>query len=206
MTSKPIAFGLLVFIMCGTVRAHFKAPIKDLTIRHQQHPIPHQQHPIPSTSGVINPHRQAPRLTSTSLESFKSVNLGSSSHSLMDSHRSISTPMLNNELSSAILHEVESTHSRAAASLNIERFNIEQTQQRSSLLQRLRPNPERINTYVKYLKNTAIGAAGIGGVIIISDFVSNRNGGEHIAYDTNSSTTTSTTANPEHYNPIGNDD
>lgn len=61
-----------------------------------------------------------------------------------------------------------------------------------------------MNTYLRYLKNGAIGGGGIGGVIKIADFLSNKNGGEHIASPPNTSTT-STTPNPEHYNPIGPD-
>lgn len=85
-------------------------------------------------------------------------------------------------------------------------MHLEQPQPRNNFIQRLRPNPQNMNTYLKYLKNGAIGAAGIGGVITIADFLSNKNGGEHIiALPITSTTTTSTTPNPEYYNPIGPD-
>lgn len=204
LLKQRIVFGLFVLIVYKTVFvcAQIKTPVK------VSHPISPHQAPIPSTSNVMQPNRRPPSMITSSLESFKSINLESytSSHSSTAVHRSMSTPSLTNERTPAILPELDATHNRAASVLNMGRMHLEQPQPRNNFIQRLRPNPQNMNTYLKYLKNGAIGAAGIGGVITIADFLSNKNGGEHIiVLPITSTTTTSTTQNPEYYNPIGPD-
>lgn len=88
-------------------------------------------------------------------------------------------------------------HRQAASTLNLHahRQNI-----RQNMLHRLVPNSERIRTISKYVKNTAIGAAGTGGVILTANQFSSV--GENIVNDSASSSST-TTIVPEIYNPIG---
>lgn len=135
LLNHRIVFGLFVLIVVNKffVEAAFKVPrIKEI-------PVPHQPQSIASTSAIIQPNRQSPSFLSTSRESFHSIGLDSSASS--HSHNNANSP--------AILQETEALHNQAASVLNIaSRFNLENPA-RNTYMQRLRPSPEKINTYVK---------------------------------------------------------
>lgn len=99
------------------------------------------------------------------------------------------------------MQETSSLHRQAASALNIRRINI---QQESTLLQRLKPNPERMNLIGKYLKNGAIAAAGTGGVISIANaFQSESDPKESSDENVLIINITTSTVSPEHDNPLG---
>lgn len=48
-------------------------------------------------------------------------------------------------------------------------MNVIRPRQPNAIFQRLRPNPETVRTVSKYVKDTAIGVAGVGGVAVLAD-------------------------------------
>lgn len=160
--------------------------------------------PQPSTSIAIEPRRRIPSHSSStsSLNSMKTVDLKKTSHpsseSSLDNYRSASSPALNTANSPAIMQETSlSLHRQAASTLNVA--------SRPNRRHRLIPNFERILSMGKYTKNVAIGAAGIGGTLLIADHFSNSEQNKEQSNDEGINTTNAaaTTQPPEISNPIG---
>lgn len=154
-----------------------------------------QSSPI-NLSRTLNSNRQHPFHASQST-SMESVNL--------NSRLSSSAPSLNNANSPAIMLESFSLHRQAASLLNKQAINA---QQKNTMLQRLKPNSDRLNSIAKFIKNSAIGAAGVGGVVSISSTLSRNSERGQIENLVNeamntTTTTTTTTATPEITNKLG---
>lgn len=203
-----IVFGLLVLgaFYSFPTEARFNIFSKKSSLNNFQQ----QQHQQLAIRQTLNLHRQQPLhvLQSSSMES---VNLKSHSSALSSSssniYRSASSPTLNNANSPALMQETSSLHRQAALSLNMRRANV---QRGNSMLQRLKPNPARLNSMARYAKNSAIGVAGAGGIASIVNALSNnieRKQIEDLANELNATTTTTTTttttAAPELSNPLG---
>lgn len=145
-------FVLCVFYFIHPSEAQIKFFSKRTNLR--------RQHSLPSTSrDVVLPQRT--RLPER-INSYENNNLRTQS-STSDIYRSISSPSLNRGNSPAIMRS--NLHMQAASALNI---RVAQQQQKT-LMQRFKLNPKRITSIGNALKYGAIGAAGVGGVISISN-------------------------------------
>lgn len=134
-----------------------------------------------------------------------------SSTSSSDSYNSLanielnerSTNSLNRGSSPAIMRE--SLHHSAASALNVNRARVPGS---STILTRMKPNPENIKKMALMMKNSAIGVAGVAGAITIGKSFSSgcekseidcvkKNRDEQFAI------IKTTTERPEIYNPVG---
>lgn len=152
-------------------------------------------------------------------DSMQTINLNSPSSSTSTNiHRSASLPSLHSQLSAqrAAFNEghsparsVGSLHRQAASVLN-----TAQLQRTIPTFRRLVPNFAKVKIAGRILKNSAIAAAGAGGVITIANSFSknseNSENSDNInisnGTSTITSTTTTTTQKPERFNPIGVDE
>lgn len=199
-----IVFGLLVLCVFHSFLA--EARFKFLPNLSSTNILRQRQSSLPQISRAIESNRQQPlHARGSSANSMQTIHLHSSDSSTSDIYRSASSPTLNRAHSPAIMRDVESLHRQAASSLNLRAINAHRE---NTLLQRFRPSSERMSLVAKYLKNSAIAAAGTGGVLALADtFQSSRSekGGsndDHI-FINNIATTTTTTKAPEHDNPLG---
>lgn len=115
---------------------------------------------IPSTSRTLNLQHQRPSLSSSSFTQSSMVSVD------LHNRDSLLTRSSSN-IASLPVEVRESLHRHAAATLNSER--AVQPSRLNTALTRLRPSPENVKTIIKYVKNTALGAAGVGGVAVIVD-------------------------------------
>lgn len=195
--NRRIVFGLFVLCVLHSfpTEAHFKLFSKQST----SNTLRRSHLTSPSTSQALESHRQRPLHSSSS---------SSSAASTSDVYRSASSPTLNTANSPSLMQEI-SLHREAASTLNLGRVNIVRQNQQRTLLQRLKPNLERINSIGKYIKNGAIAAAGTGGIISIANAFSNNSekkensSDELIVYA--APITSTTTEIPERHNPLGED-
>lgn len=192
-------FGLLV--LCAFFNLPSDARFKlfpnraSYTLRQRQPPIQ-----------MMNMERQRPMHSSGSqTNSMESVNLRSHSSSSADIYRTASSPTFNRAGTSALMRETSSLHREAASSLNNMRSITIQRQ--NTLLQRLKPDSETLNSFAKYMKNGAIAVAGTGGFIsIVNSFPSKSDEKEESNVESNVTLiTTTTTKAPEYYNLLGQD-
>lgn len=197
--AQRFVFGLLVLCVFQSTEAHFKVLPKQsspATLRQRQSLLP-------STSRTLDLHRQPPsHAQRSSTNSMSTVNLHSSDSSASDIYRSASSPTLNKPNSPVIMQDVDSLHRHAASSLNMRTLNIHRE---NTLLQRLRPSPERMISIGKYIKNGAIATAGTGGVIIIANVFQSNSGDSNSERIPIVNITTTTTEAPEIDNRIGTD-
>lgn len=167
---RQILFGLLVLCTYHVSEAQIRFFQKLQTNTLRQRALP-----IPSTSQNLNINRQVPSHSSAVLsKSMETINLHSKSSSLSSSQsdvfRSLSASSLNTAKSPAIMADASKLHKQAASLLNIK--NVNTPYREKTVLQRLRPNPERVSQIGKYLKNSAIAAAGAGGIISMVNILS----------------------------------
>lgn len=154
-----------LFVLCAFYFIHqSEAQIKFFPKRTSSSNILRRHHSAPSTmrDAVAHP-RPRPRIPDR-LNSYENINLRASS-STSDIYRSISSSSINRANSPALMRGTSNLHIQAASALNMEQVSRRQ----NTLLQRLKPNPARITSIGNALKYGAIGAAGVGGVISISN-------------------------------------
>lgn len=132
---------------------------------------------------------------------MESINLISRSSSLSDIYRSLPSE----SLSSA----AKNMHRQAAFALNVRRVDSP-NRRNPNFLQRLRPSPAQLEEIGSIIKNSAIGVAGVGGVISVVNAVSKDDDKKEVNDDENDKYAASNTLipsfnNTEYYNILGKD-
>lgn len=170
--------------------------------RVETNPFRQQISNTPSTSRNINLNLQRSLPSATAIsKSLESINLHSNPPSPSSVQRAVSLQSLKTARPSATMAEVLNLHKQAASILNSGNVNIP-PRPNSFSLQRLKPNPQTVRLMGKYLKNAAIGAGGVGGVISLTNFFSNnsvekeKNNSENVTTGPIKSTTESEITNP----------
>lgn len=165
--------------------------------------------PLPSSSTLQSielqrPQRPMPSHSSalSSSNSLTTINLHSPSSSSSVSDIYQSAPMLNSGNSPAIMRETSTLHRQAASVLNLRGIGMARTHRENTMLQRLKPNPARLNLIGKYVKSVAIAVSGVGGVIVIANAFSNDSDEKKEIHDDDDYLTTTTTT-PELSNQLG---
>lgn len=199
---RIFVIGLLVLCAFCQSEAFFKAPFKQ-----SQSSSVRQRHLLLSAETSNLNRQRALNVPGSLANSMTSVNLHSASSSSSNVYRSASSPTLNTADSPALMRETSSLHRQAASTLNAgTTLNV---QRQNTLLQRLRPDPERLNSIGKYLKNGAIAVGGTGGFISIVNLFPSKSKEETEEEKSSSGDSiiavTTTTTTPELSNPIGQD-
>lgn len=193
-----ILFGLFVLCIYHTLEAQMNPFRKTKTNPFTQPPLRNPsisgnifQRPLPSTSAM---RKSIELLNLQSKPPSPSASLSSKS----DVYRTVSLPSLNTAKTSAIMVETVDMHKQAASILNIpHRTN-------PFSFQRMWPNSQTMKIAAKYLKNSAIGVAGVGGVISVTNFFTSaslekenkKNNSENVNVGPIKSTTISEITNP----------
>lgn len=153
----------------------------------------------------------------TVINSMTSVNLQSKSpipSTSTNLHRSASSPLLNKADSPSIIKEMSTTdlHKQAAIALNRNIRVSLPRQNNPSFLQRALPDMKKLSKIGKtYIKNGAITAAGVGGVVIVvKAVIGNEQNVEKKEQNENENHSTTekiptTTRSSEYYNQMGED-